>query len=454
MGEVSGPQCAVPAIPYQVHSFMTTITDLRVRDIRIPTSESLTGSDAMNPDPDYSAAYVELLTDHPNGLKGHGLAFTIGRGNELCVAAIEAWKPFVIGQSLEEIRGDMRSFWRRMTRDSQLRWVGPEKGTIHMASAAIINAAWDLLAKLEEKPLWKLLADLSAEELVACIDFTYISDLITPEQAIELLREREPGREAREEEMMNRGFPAYTTSTGWLGYEDEKIRDLCRQAIDDGWSHVKIKVGADLEDDIRRSSIIREMIGPERQLMLDANQVWDVGEAIGNMKRLAEFSPLWIEEPTSPDDVLGHAAIARAVAPIGVATGECCQNRVLFKQFLQAEAIQFVQIDSCRLGGVNEVLSVLLMAAKCGVPVCPHAGGIGLCEHVQHLAIFDYIRVGCSLENRVIEYVDNLHEHFENPVTMSDCRYLPPQAPGYSTTMRGDSLDHFEFPSGRAWSGR
>ena len=433
---------------------MTTITDLSVRDIRIPTSESLTGSDAMNPDPDYSAAYVELLTDHPGGLKGHGLAFTIGRGNELCVAAIEAWKPFVIGQSLEEIRDDMRSFWRRMTRDSQLRWVGPEKGTVHMASAAIVNATWDLLAKLEEKPLWKLLADLSAEELVSCIDFTYISDMITPEQAVELLRKREPGREAREEEMKKRGFPAYTTSTGWLGYGDEKIRELCRQAIGEGWSHVKIKVGAELEDDMRRSSIIREMIGPERQLMLDANQVWDVGEAIENMKRLAEFSPLWIEEPTSPDDVLGHAAIARAVAPIGVATGECCQNRVLFKQFLQAEAIQFVQIDSCRLGGVNEVLSVLLMAAKCGVPVCPHAGGIGLCEHVQHLAIFDYIRVGCSLENRVIEYVDNLHEHFENPVTMSDCRYLPPQTPGYSTTMRGDSLDHFEFPSGRAWSGR
>ena len=433
---------------------MTTITDLSVRDIRIPTSESLTGSDAMNPDPDYSAAYVELLTDHPGGLKGHGLAFTIGRGNELCVAAIEAWKPFVIGQSLEEIRDDMRSFWRRMTRDSQLRWVGPEKGTVHMASAAIVNATWDLLAKLEEKPLWKLLADLSAEELVSCIDFTYISDMITPEQAVELLRKREPGREAREEEMKKRGFPAYTTSTGWLGYGDEKIRELCRQAIGEGWSHVKIKVGAELEDDMRRSSIIREMIGPERQLMLDANQVWDVGEAIENMKRLAEFSPLWIEEPTSPDDVLGHAAIARAVAPIGVATGECCQNRVLFKQFLQAEAIQFVQIDSCRLGGVNEVLSVLLMAAKCGVPVCPHAGGIGLCEHVQHLAIFDYIRVGCSLENRVIEYVDNLHEHFENPVTMGDCRYLAPQEAGYSTTMHAASLDHFEFPSGKAWSSR
>ena len=433
---------------------MTTITDLTVRDIRIPTSDSLTGSDAMNPDPDYSAAYVELLTDHPAGLKGHGLAFTIGRGNELCAAAIEAWKPFILGQSLEEIRDDMRSFWRRMTRDSQLRWVGPEKGTVHMASSAIINAAWDLVAKLEEKPLWKLLADMSAEELVACIDFTYISDMITPAEAVELLRGKEPGREDREKEMLEQGFPAYTTSTGWLGYEDDKIRDLCSRAIDEGWSHIKIKVGADLEDDIRRSSIIREMIGSERQLMLDANQVWDVGEAIENMKHLAEFSPLWIEEPTSPDDVLGHAAIARAVAPIGVATGECCQNRVLFKQFLQAEAIQFVLIDSCRLGGVNEVLAVLLMAAKCGVPVCPHAGGIGLCEHVQHLAIFDYIRVGCSLENRVIEYVDNLHEHFENPVKMNGCRYLPPEAPGYSTTMHADSLDYYDFPGGKAWSNR
>ena len=433
---------------------VATITGLTVRDIRIPTSDSLTGSDAMNPDPDYSAAYVELQTDHSDGLAGHGLAFTIGRGNELCAAAVEAWKPFVIGLDLDDIRADMRSFWRRLTGDSQLRWVGPEKGTVHMASAAIINAAWDLLAKLEGKPLWKLLADMSAEELVACIDFTYISDLLPPEEAVELLREKETGREAREQEMLERGFPAYTTSTGWLGYEDEKIRDLCRQAVEDGWSHVKIKVGADLQDDIRRSSIIREMIGTDRELMFDANQVWDVAEAIENMKHLAEFSPLWIEEPTSPDDVLGHAAISRAVAPIGVATGECCQNRVLFKQFLQAEAIQFVQIDSCRLGGVNEVLSVLLMAAKCGVPVCPHAGGIGLCEHVQHLAIFDYIRVGCSLENRVIEYVDNLHEHFENPVTMRDCRYLPPQAPGYSTTMVEASLDHYEFPSGTAWRDR
>ncbi|HET7478564.1 MAG TPA: L-fuconate dehydratase, partial [Rubrobacteraceae bacterium] len=383
-----------------------TITDVVARDIRFPTSESLDGSDAMNQAPDYSAAYVTLTTDA--NLEGHGLTFTIGRGNELCVAAIESLSPLVIGETLESFTRDMGAFWRHITGDSQLRWVGPEKGVIHLATAAIVNAVWDLWAKTEAKPVWKLLADMSPEEVVRCIDFRYITDALTPEQALEILRRNEGTKAAREVEMLKDGFPAYTTSAGWLGYSDEKLRRLCREAVEAGWTHFKMKVGGNVEDDARRAGIIREEIGADRKLMMDANQVWDVPEAIRNMERLAEFDPHWIEEPTSPDDVLGHAAIARAVAPIGVATGEHCQNRVVFKQLLQADAISFCQIDSCRLGGVNEVIAVLLMAARFGVPVCPHAGGVGLCEYVQHLSIFDYLYVGASLENRILEYVDHL----------------------------------------------
>ncbi len=408
----------------------------------------------MNPDPDYSAAYVVLRTDSPQGLEGHGLTFTIGRGNEVCVAAIHALKPLVLGKSLESFAADMGAFWRMITGDSQLRWIGPEKGAIHMGTAAVVNAVWDLYAKTAGKPLWKLLVDMTPEQLVSAIDFRYITDALTPEEALEILRRNQPTRAAREAEMRRAGFPAYTTSAGWLGYTDEQLRRLCREAIAQGWSHFKIKVGVDLEDDIRRAAIIREEIGWERKLMMDANQRWDVGEAIANMRRLAKLDPWWIEEPTSPDDVLGHAAIARAIAPIGVATGEHCQNRVIFKQLLQANAIQFCQIDSCRLGGVNEVLAVLLMAAKFGVPVCPHAGGVGLCEYVQHLSLFDYICVSAALENRLLEYVDHLHEHFVDPVTMKNGRYMPPTRPGYSITMRAETLDEFEYPNGKAWTRR
>jgi L-fuconate dehydratase len=429
----------------------TTITDIVARDIRFPTSRSLDGSDAMNPDPDYSAAYVVLHTDHPDGLEGHGLTFTIGRGNELCVAAIDALKPLVLGKTLESFTEHMGNFWRMITGDSQLRWIGPDKGAIHLGTAAVVNAVWDLYAKVEGKPLWKLLVDMSPEELVRCIDFRYITDALTPDEALEMLQRNAPTKAERESEMRAVGYPAYTTSAGWLGYSDDKLRRLCREAIADGWTHFKQKVGADLEDDIRRATIIREEIGDERTLMMDANQRWDVGEAIANMHQLARFKPWWIEEPTSPDDVLGHAAIARAVAPIGVATGEHCQNRIIFKQLLQANAISFCQIDSCRLGGVNEVLAVLLMAAKFGVPVCPHAGGVGLCEYVQHLSLFDYICVSASLENRVLEYVDHLHEHFLDPVVIQDGRYMPPTAPGYSITMYPQSLDDHEFPNGSAW---
>jgi L-fuconate dehydratase len=428
----------------------TTITDIVVRDIRFPTSREKIGSDATHPDPDYSAAYVTLRTSIP-GLEGNGLTFTLGRGTEVCLSAIHALAPILKGKAVEALAADMRGMWRSLTNETQLRWIGPEKGVIHLACAALVNAVWDLYARLEGKPLWKLLVDMSPEEIVACIDFRYITDALTPEQAIEILRRNAPGKAAREAEMRRDGFPAYTTSAGWLGYPDEQIRRLCREGVAKGWSHFKIKVGADVADDMRRSAIVREEIGPDRKLMMDANQRWDVGEAIAHMRSLARFDPWWIEEPTSPDDVLGHAAIAKALAPIGVATGEQAQNRVIFKQLMQADAIRFCQIDSCRLGGVNEVLAVLLMAARFGIPVCPHAGGVGLCEYVQHLAMFDYIAVSASLENRLLEYVDHLHEHFLEPVRMRNGRYQAPEKPGYSITMRAESLDCHEFPGGSVW---
>jgi len=405
----------------------------------------------MHPDPDYSAAYVILHTDRPDGLSGHGLAFTLGRGTELCVAGVHALAPLVTGATLESIAADMAGFWRRLTSDSQLRWVGPEKGVIHLSTAAVVNAVWDLWARVERKPLWKLLADMTPETLVSCIDFRYITDAISAEDAAALLRSRTEGRPRREADLLGRGYPAYTTSVGWLGYSESEVRARCRAALAAGWTYFKMKVGADLDDDRRRAALLRTEIGPDCKLMMDANGRWGVGEAIDWMRDLAEFDPWWIEEPTSPDDVLGHAAIAQAIAPIGVATGEQCQNRVLFKQFLQAGAMAFCQIDSCRLGGVNEVLAVLLMAAKFGVPVCPHAGGVGLCEHVQHLAAFDYIAVSGSLENRVVEYVDHLHEHFVDPVIVERGRYRVPTAPGYGVMMKPDSLAAFAWPHGSAW---
>ncbi|HEY3196214.1 MAG TPA: L-fuconate dehydratase [Candidatus Dormibacteraeota bacterium] len=430
---------------------MARIVGVTARDVRFPTSRTLAGSDAMHTTPDYSAAYVVLTTDAGDHLEGHGLTFTLGRGTEVCVAAVNALAPIVVGRTLESIVSDMRGFWRAITGEQQLRWIGPEKGAIHLASAAIVNAVWDLHAKVEGKPLWKLLADMSPEELVSCIDFRYISDAITPDEALAILGRRAPSRAQREAEMLRSGFPAYTTSAGWLGYSDEKLRALCREAVAGGWSYVKMKVGQRIEDDVRRARIVREEIGPDRCLMMDANQVWDVEEAIANLKQLVEFNPYWIEEPTSPDDVLGHATIARAIAPIKVATGEHCQNRVMFKQLFQAEAIGFCQLDACRLGGLNEVLAVLLMAAKFGVPVCPHAGGVGLCEYVQHISLFDYIAVSGSLENRVLEYVEHLHEHFIDPVVIRDGRYVAPQMPGFSITMRPESLREFEYPTGPAW---
>ena len=429
------------------------IVDLRTFDIRFPTSRNLDGSDAMNDAPDYSAAYVILDTDVP-GLSGHGMTFTTGRGNELCVAGIEALAPLVIGRDLGAIKTDLGAFWTSLVDDGQLRWVGPEKGVIHLATAAIVNAVWDLFAKVKEKPLWRLLADMSPEEVVRCIPFRYISDALTPDEAMAILEAGRIGREDRLQQILTRGYPAYTTSVGWIGYSDERVRELCREGVANGWRHFKLKVGGDLQDDLRRAAIIRQEIGDDGVLMLDANQVWDVDQAIEWVGELAEFKPWWIEEPTSPDDVLGHARIARAMEPmgIGVATGEHCHNRVMFKQLFQSNAIKFAQIDPCRLGGINEALAVQLMAAKFGVAVCPHAGGVGLCEYVQHLSIFDYLAVSTTTEDRVTEYVDHLHEHFVDPALVRNGHYLAPEAPGTSITMLDSTIEQYSYPLGAEWT--
>lgn len=429
----------------------TTIVALTTFDIRFPTSRRRDGSDAMNPDPDYSAAYVLLHTDHPAGLEGHGLTFTIGRGNDLCVAAIRALEYLVVGRTLESFTENMGAFWRHLTGDSQLRWLGPDKGVMHLATAAVVNAVWDLYAKAEGKPVWKLLTDMSPKDLVRCADFRYLTDVLTPEEALEILQEKAAGKAEREACLLEHGLPAYTTSAGWLGYDDAKVRRLCEEGIKEGWTHFKLKVGADLHDDLRRAAVMRETIGEERVMMMDANQIWEVGEAISAMRELSRFNPLWTEEPTSPDDVLGHAKIARAVAPIKVATGEHMQNRVMFKQFLEADALQICQIDAARVGGVNENLAIILMAAKFGVPVCPHAGGVGLCEYVQHLSMFDFIAVSGTTDGRVTEYVDHLHEHFLEPVVVRRGRYLAPQKPGYSVAMKPETLSAYRYPDGPVW---
>jgi L-fuconate dehydratase len=428
-----------------------TISALSVRDIRTPTSRTLAGSDAVHTDPDYSATYVVLTTGAGDGLEGHGMTFTLGRGNEVCVAAVRALQHLVIGKTLESIVADMGAFWQSLTHESQLRWIGPEKGAIHLATAAIVNAVWDLYAKVERKPVWKLVADMTPEQFVSCIDFRYLTDALTRDQALEILRSKVSTRAGREAEMRREGYPAYITSAGWMGYSDDKVRGLCREALAAGWNRFKIKVGRDSDANVHRAALVREEIGPNATIMMDANQAWDVGEAIEFMRPLARFNPLWIEEPTSPDDILGHATIRRAIKPIGVATGEHCSNRVMFKQLMQASAIDFCQFDNCRLGGLNEALAVLLLAAKFGVPVCPHAGGIGLCEYGQHVSLIDYICVSGSLENRMIEFADHLHEHFRTPVVVRNSRYMPPTAPGFSIEMLPKSLDAFEFPGGAEW---
>jgi len=429
---------------------MTTITRVGVQDIRFPTSRTLDGSDAMNAAPDYSATYVILHTDDGSH-EGHGLTFTIGRGNEIVVTAVQSLAPLIEGRSLASITDNMGKFWREITGDSQLRWIGPDKGAIHLASAAIVNAVWDMWAKREGKPVWKLLVDMTPEQLVRCLDFRFVTDALTPEEAICLLRRQSTSKAAREAEMHRDGYPGYTTSSGWLGYSDDKVRRLAREALAEGWTHFKQKIGGDIEEDARRAALLREEIGWDNVLMMDANQVWGVDETVTKMRRLAEFDPLWIEEPTSPDDILGHAEIRHRVAPIGVATGEHCHNKVMFKQFFQADAIDYCQLDAARLGGLNEVILVVLMAAKFGVPVCPHGGGVGLCEYTQHISLFDYIAVSGSLDGRVLEYVDHLHEHFIDPVVVRRGRYQVPDAPGYSIAMHAESQAQHRFPEGAAW---
>lgn len=428
------------------------IDRLEVHDVRFPTSRTLAGSDALNLDPDYSATYVVVRTSDDDS--GHGLAFTNGRGNEICVAAVEALRHHVVGRSLSGIFEDMNGFWRSLVRDTQLRWLGPEKGIIHMACAAIVNAVWDLEAKRQGKPMWKLLADMEPEQLVAATEWSYLTDALTPGEATDLLRDRRRGIESREAHLREHGLPAYTTSAGWLGYTDDQVVSLAEEAVAQGFTHLKMKVGGDPADDLRRARLLRATVGDDVTLMMDANQRWDVDEAIERMAELAEVSPWWIEEPTSPDDVLGHARIAEAVAPIVVATGENAHSRVMFKQLLQAGGVGIVQADACRVAGVNEVLAVLMLAARFDVPVCPHAGGVGLCEYVQHLAAFDYLALSGTQEGRVVEYVDHLHEHFVDPVVMDGSRYRTPTAPGYSVELKPESIARYSFPDGAEWSQR
>ncbi|MBV9444509.1 MAG: fuconate dehydratase [Streptosporangiaceae bacterium] len=427
------------------------ITSLTTYDVRFPTSRGRHGSDAMNPEPDYSAAYVVIGTDA--GIGGHGFAFTIGRGNDILVAAIQTLEPYVAGYSLDETVADMGELSRRMVHDSPLRWLGPEKGVMHMAIAAVLNAVWDLKARLEGKPLWQLLAGMSPEELVDLVDFRYLSDALSRDEALAILRAAQRSRAERERELLASGYPAYATSPGWLGYSDTRLAGLARRAVADGFGQIKLKVGANLEDDRRRLRIARQAVGPGIRVAVDANQRWDVAEAIEWVRALTPYDLWWVEEPTSPDDVLGLASIRRAVTPVRIATGEHVPNRVMFKQLLQAQAIDVLQLDAARVGGVNENVAILLLAAKFGVPVCPHAGGVGLCELVQHLAMFDLVAVSGSARDRAIEYVDHLHEHFVDPVVIRGGRYMAPRAPGFSAEMRPASIRRYTYPTGAAWTG-
>jgi len=423
---------------------MTRITDIRVFDLRFPTSKNLDGSDAMNHAPDYSAAYVILDTDNED-LKGHGLAFTCGRGNDIRCNAMEAMRHLVVGRDLDEFCAHPGRFWNHLTSDSQLRWIGPDKGAMHMATGAIVNALWDLAAKQAQKPVWRLVADMSAEEIADIVDYRYLTDVLTRDEAVGILRAAENGKKERIATLESEGYPCYTTSAGWLGYDDAKLRRLCQEAVDHGFSHIKMKVGRDVQDDIRRLKIAREVIGEERVLMIDANQVWEVDEAIDWVKQLAFAKPFFIEEPTNPDDIYGHRKIRQNIAPIKVATGEMCQNRIMFKQFIAEGAIDIVQIDAARMGGLNEVLAVLLLAAKYQLPVWPHAGGVGLCEYVQHISMIDYVAVCGSKQGRIIEYVDHLHEHFLHPCVIKNAAYMPPQQPGFSIEMKAQSINDYRF---------
>jgi L-fuconate dehydratase len=429
-----------------------TITSLSATDIRFPTSEDLDGSDATNKDPDYSAAYICLETEQ--GDTGYGLIFTIGRGNDICCTAVESMRHLVIGTDLEDITANIGDFYNNLRSDSQLRWLGPEKGVVHMAAGGIMNAVWDLWARSVDRPVWRLLADMTPEQFVDCLDFRYVSDALTRDEALEIVSQNQATKEQRIRELEQNGYPAYTTSAGWLGYSDEKLQRLCREAVDAGFSYIKLKVGENVEDDVRRCGIAREAIGDDVKLMVDANQAWEVDQAIEWMQHLMPFNPWFIEEPTSPDDIFGHKKIRENIGNVKVATGEHCQNRILFKQFIANDAIDIVQIDACRLGGLNEILTVYMLAAKYGKLVCPHAGGVGLCEYVQHMSMIDYVQISADIGERVIEYVDHLHEHFEDPCEMNDGAYQVPRLPGFSVKMHESSLAKFEYPNGTEWHSR
>ncbi|MCQ3802937.1 MAG: fuconate dehydratase [Acidimicrobiia bacterium] len=430
-----------------------TIVDVSIHDIRFPTSDYLGGSDAMNTAPDYSASYVQLSTDR-EGLFGCGFTFTIGRGTEIVTRMVEQLARDLVGRRIDDMVRFMAELLQEVTQDSFLRWLGPEKGVTHLAAAAVLNATWDLWARARGLPLWRLLVELDPEDLVKCLALRYLEDVLTPEEAVAMLQRRRRGHEERIRHLAENGYPGYTTSAGWLGYSDAQVQHLVEKAIDEGWSAFKIKVGRDLDDDLRRARIVRRLIGEERHLMVDANQVWEVPQAIEWVNALSEIGLHWIEEPTCPDDILGHAVIARAVAPVLVATGEHAHNRVMFKQFLSSGAIGVCQIDICRMASVNENISVLLMAEKFDVPVCPHAGGVGLCELVQHLSMFDYIAVSGSLENRWIEYVEHLHEMFVDPVRIKNGSYLLPEAPGFSSEMSPEAIAAYAYPTGTVWRAR
>ncbi len=428
------------------------ITKLSAVDVRFPTSENLDGSDATNKDPDYSAAYVVIETEQGN--TGYGLIFTIGRGNDICCTAVESMRHLVIGIDLADITANIGDFYNDLRSDSQLRWLGPEKGVMHMAAGGVMNAVWDMWARSVDKPVWRLLAEMSPEEFVNCLDFRYIDDALTRDEALEIVTRNQSTKQQRIQHLEENGYPAYTTSAGWLGYSDEKLQRLCREAVDAGFTHIKLKVGENLEDDVRRCKIARESIGDDIKLMVDANQAWEVDQAIEWMQHLLPFNPWFIEEPTSPDDIFGHKKIRENIGQVKVATGEHCQNRILFKQFIVNDAIDIVQIDACRLGGLNEILTVYMLAAKFGKPVCPHAGGVGLCEYVQHMSMIDYVQISADIGERVIEYVDHLHEHFEDPCKLRDGAYQVPELPGFSVKMYEDSIERFCFPDGVEWRAR
>ena len=421
-------------------------------DIRFPTSENLDGSDATNKDPDYSAAYVVIETEQGN--TGYGLIFTIGRGNDICCTAVESMRHLVIGVDLADITANIGDFYNKLKSDSQLRWLGPEKGVIHMAAGGVMNAIWDMWARSVKKPVWRLLTEMSPEEFVNCLDFRYIDDALTRDEALEIITKNQSTKQQRIQYLEDHGYPAYTTSAGWLGYSDEKLQRLCREAVGEGFSHIKLKVGESLEDDVRRCKIARESIGDDVKLMVDANQAWEVDQAIEWMQHLQPFDPWFIEEPTSPDDIFGHKKIRENIGQVKVATGEHCQNRILFKQFIVNDAIDIVQIDACRLGGLNEILTVYMLAAKFGKLVCPHAGGVGLCEYVQHMSMIDYVQISADIGERVIEYVDHLHQHFENPCELRDGAYQVPESAGFSVEMFADSIERFRFPDGIEWRAR